>query len=1144
MPETMNKRHKIIRASAGTGKTFELEKTVAELIIEEDYRIDEILILTYTEAATAQLRHRIRLRLQSELQNQNDQRKRASLQSSLSDFDKCYLHTIHGFCNRINREYNIGSAAIESAQLTNSSNIISKLLNHYLRALQAGTVPLTSSDYSALLFTDFADLPARRIRTFTVESVSLFNQFQKKLPLPGRRNLQSGNIQILVEQILTIMQRQNEVFARYREHLGNLLIPAPGKELLWHKFILGKVMIYQDVKEIKIDYTKFLQIYSQKNGIDLPDELNQTWHDYLKLLEESQKFKDDLSDLAMLHLAERISDEQSDHEREKSLITYRSMIADLEADLKNRTDLRKKLQAKFKVGLLDEFQDTDPLQWSIFEQIFTQPDTDNFLIIVGDTKQSMYGFRGADVSLFDLACDRLTENNNGTVKILQENYRSTENLIGAFNSLFTVLFEGAAGRYEFLKKFPQKNHKSYLKNSGGWEKTLQTIERSVLNLFVPEFSEDLKQENRKYLMAEEICSEMLRLYEKRAELLIADKRSLDWQDMVVLIRNLNEGQEITAAMSRYGIPWELKDKENIWLTTQAIEFKIILQAIDDPHNRRKLLTAALTPVGNFSQEQLHNQTFSNALAVFESQLFDLNQLAQERKWGKVFASLENIILRNSHCTDHFENKERVQSNFETLCRYFSDFAIQSGADLKMLLRHANEVLHDTETVDLKQPLRISTDSTVSVMTIHKSKGLEFPVVFITGLNSPMQKYPDVVSVSEKNEKGNYEKKSYLVFNKPDKDLLEQHQINSQGELDLIDEVRKICYVAVTRAQYYCWLPVLTSKTPSFLTAVGKLLSPGLESLQREKHITVYRKEEKPETESDFDSLRAPCNLPNELKPGFEKNSVTAWQRPDMQNILYRRNGIQSFSSLSRRVQSNIQTIETTEDEQQIDSDQNKPEEFVDQGLLSSHTTGYFLHSLLELIPFSAAKQWQSQNDIVLQYKSLIEDLANENRIRIFDPDGKITDDLDLIVTETAGILWNVMHCPFINETCSLCDIPDSKTIKELGFLMSDTIIEQEIPEIRKDRSSGFVTGFIDLFFEWQGKYYFVDYKSSLLKNYQLDSVKSDFQKKYLLQAQIYEKAVIAHLGTKKNLYGGYYYLYLRGLRKDNPNSGILKVVSK
>ncbi len=436
--------HRVIDASAGTGKTFTIERIVVELLLTGAAQIDQILVVTFTEKATSELRARIRAAIEDVLSGRSaenadlserrclgdDERER--LESALFSFHRSPIHTIHSFCHRMLTELTFDSGVRFGLDLASGRHEFHEALRAELRERLKSDVRVerlvgewlsdekrTSDSLEDLLWRAHSQ---RYLRTAGCELnqkalTDLMNSFDANALVKAFRSA-------AIKDEARDRRDRRDAGTRKDYQSRRSLDRNPGRRACATSISIASAS--QTVPaEREAKSVRFSPIRCRLGYVRLsmrPGRRRRRWLIEQRVVDE---------------LLPGIVDRMDARKRERGTLDYEDMLAWLAdaLDGPRGKSLAATLRERYRVTLIDEFQDTDELQWKIFKQVFVDASDGNVVYVIGDPKQAIYGFRGADVYAYLEACEELSESGATTVH-LRENFRSTSDMIDACNLIF------------------------------------------------------------------------------------------------------------------------------------------------------------------------------------------------------------------------------------------------------------------------------------------------------------------------------------------------------------------------------------------------------------------------------------------------------------------------------------------------------------------------------------------------------------------------------------------------------------------------------------------------------------------------------------------------------------------------------------
>ncbi len=412
-----------LEASAGTGKTFTIEHLVVRLLLETELTLEQILVVTFTRAATRELKERIRANLEKIVSGQLNfdylsnisSEQRAKIRDALATFDQAQIFTIHGFCHRLLQEFAFEAfVGLELKEWERSEETWAA--TEFLRTFK-GLTP----QQLRRLFGLFRNDSERLLNTLVDSSEGTFSPTAQEL-------LDTANHNLLKLPPFSVM----EAFAELRPHYKGMTPPQFDQQAeLLHGALQRKKLLLQEwdalIGEDKLwlEGVHFgnLKVRSQYPGHPQVEQLREALFPFLERARHPRKILKVLTYQWHQHrshlcrLYEKVSPD-----------ALLKMVQERLTHPSFTTEIRKKYHAV----IVDEFQDTDPIQWEIFETLFLK-DPKKAVYLVGDPKQSIYAFRKADIYTFLSAAEQFEPHQKAA---LTTNYRSTEGLIQSLNRLF------------------------------------------------------------------------------------------------------------------------------------------------------------------------------------------------------------------------------------------------------------------------------------------------------------------------------------------------------------------------------------------------------------------------------------------------------------------------------------------------------------------------------------------------------------------------------------------------------------------------------------------------------------------------------------------------------------------------------------
>ena len=1018
----------LLEASAGTGKTYSIAHLFARLVVERGLAVDSILVVTFTEAATAELRDRVRRRLRDAervfrrgftdagpgrdkaleawLQTRHETREADAdrLRDALLDFDRAAISTIHGFCRRM-------------------------LLRN---AFESGT-------------------------PFGVEL--------------------GGEDKALREEVVRDF-RALEVHAR-----------GPGRAKALHR------------------YGWLSWLGGLASAVADPDVV---------LLPQRPESED--IEGAPHRFAAYLRRELAARKAARHVRSYDDLLRELRDALlsgEQKDELRRVVRQQFQAALIDEFQDTDPVQWAIFEAVFLHGGGRSPLYLIGDPKQAIYGFRGADLRTYLGARDQVQA--AGAVCVLKQNHRSDPRLLRGFNALF--------GGHDDPFAHPEIGYIDVDPASDADPPGDPPLELR----FVPRTQ---GQPNLPGIVAADVARAV-------AEGPVAAG------EHAILVRTKQQAREVQGALRALRVPSVLHGAHSVFESAEAESLADILAAMHEPGDSALVKRALATPVIGLQAADLHRlETEERGWESWVGSFREWNRIWHEESFIRAFRRLlsdkglpATLLAR----VDGERAMTNLQHLSEMLHRVATRERLRPAALLEWLRRHRDDPGDD----DVEQIRLESDDDAIEILTIHGAKGLEFGAVWVPFLLEG---------------RGLFRKdKAFLRCRHDGRPAVNYAQTTEKSgaiaaaERDARAEELRLLYVALTRAKHRCTLywgglhesghasPVAwllhgrrtgRADFAAFCNRMRSLsdedLLEGLRALESEAiRVTV----------ADAEPAWTAADAPK--KPAVLKARQASRTRVDS---LWRRT---SFTGLTRGELHGplpVQDFDAVEDEEDAEDLVAEVEE-ARVGLADFRAgalVGTCLHEILEHHDFRAPDALGAQVARSIELHGLDPEDAPRVTSALQAALEARFDGMCLAEVAPADRLNELEFtfavggglAPTIQVTReALADVYDAHGRRQQGA---------SVRALSFDPFGGFLTGSIDLVFRHRGVWSLADYKSN-----HLGPAPSDYApgrlaeammgRHYFLQAHLYTVALHRYLGHRLPDYdydrhvGAAYYLFLRGM---------------
>ncbi len=1135
----------LVEASAGTGKTYSITSLYIRVIIEKKLHPSKILVLTYTEAATTELKSRIRKRinetidfLNSGISSEDDFlntiKKNVQpsavhdLKQALFSFDEASIFTIHGFCQKLLREESFSFGVQPDFEIIQDS---SEIFQDAVDSFWKESVEKYSSTDQGKGILEY--LINEKISPETIKPV-----IEIAISKPYARILPEHSLAKEIDEKIERIQKLNDhikyIWEVDRDELQDIIFSGKLNKRSYKPETFREV--WKDLEKwISRSTTNFSGFAKLENfgELKLSTSVNKGNEITVpKISELIDQFLEETKELNILKagfLKEAIVKVKDEIEARKERINSLS-FDDLLQKVSNRLSpkLASKISVKYPIALVDEFQDTDPIQYSIFREIYRNKGSS--LFIIGDPKQAIYSFRGADLFTYFEAIKDVKESQQYS---LNYNYRSSKEMISAVNSIFSRLEDPFVFDQPKFKKveFPDKavNLEFYLDRK-----------KQVPFSFVDCDAEGKNKSESKEIVCSYVANQVEQLLNN--DYTIGEDR-VSPGDISILVRTKAEGSLVADTLREKGIKSISRSNSSVFDTQECSELRIILKAIHENSNHDLVRAALTTSYIGFTADSIIN--LFNDVTEWESVIQSFRDADEAWKKSGFLKGLH--ILNQSFDIrtrlSKLNNAERRLTNFDHLLELISEMKQDNIASPSSLIRILDQKISSTSNPADEEVIRLESDSDlVSISTLHSSKGLEYPIVFIPFLWDEFERRKNTgVKVLEFHNDSNELNIDLIPANTGEK--------VQQARKESLADTLRLTYVALTRAKTACFIPFTSYKkitnSPLFALLCGsnELLTDtnkneeklnrfysDLEELDKQGSIRIVNSEK----------MLAVLNSSKETvyeKDLFSQNQLAAKQfnRSDIGKF----SRVVSFSSLT----SSKESGEGVKDYDQLDYEIKEDSEIIEgKEELSRATfpkgsnTGNLLHNIFEYIDF------ENSDKHVEVIENQCKDFGFENKW------------LPVLKTWVDEVLSHNLKGEF-----SLSDLPKEDVLKELEFhfpvsevssMKISQIIRSTEEKVGFQNSvSGFMKGFIDLIFRHEGKYYILDYKSNYLgsevENYNHDLLREKIvSSNFDIQYHIYTLALKLYLEQRKpdfdyeNEFGGVLYLFLRGVDSDKKNSGI------
>ncbi|MCL1076091.1 exodeoxyribonuclease V subunit beta [Shewanella dokdonensis] len=1174
----------LIEASAGTGKTYTISGLYLRLLLgigtAAALTCEQILVVTFTNAATEELRERIRSRIRQayraclglpesdpfinellgQLSHEQQPLALSRLDLALKSLDEAAIFTIHGFCQRVLSDLAFESSLLFDAEFTLDD---SEYLHHAVRDFWREACYPLDGMLAQIIFEKLPgpDALQQKLRPL------LGNREAIATPLPQA----FGEIANALKPALAKLRRQWPAARQtLQQQLFSLSLNGRryGKKdddypLLTEALAQLDSWVnspYEQPPAAALDKLSLQRLSLNKSSAPppTPDEAP-----VLALIDSILTMQTQLLPAFLCLARENIRLRFAAEKARRNMLTPDDLLSTLATALGHTTSasvansgsaqtLAQEIARRFPLALIDEFQDTDPLQFAIFSRIYAASLTltaaelnttarTGGLLMIGDPKQAIYAFRGGDIHTYLAA--RAETHGQYT---LGTNYRSAAAMVSAVNSLFLrhgAPFAGENIPFDAVTVPAAAKHKQL--QSQHDNHALQ------IRLLSEDPTKGLNKDNGRKLLAEDAAEQILLLLNTHATIVNGEQqKALRARDIAVLVRDHVEAATMKDALAKRQIGAVFLSRDSVFATLEARELALILQALANPRDEMALRSAMATQLLGLSIGAIHefNQS-EDSRALWLERCERWHQLWLTRG---IMPAIMQLVADTGviHRLLAGANGERRLTDLRHLCELLQQKAAELDGPAALRYWFEQQLLEAANGEE--QQLRLESEQNlVQIVTIHKSKGLEYPVCLLPFISlAGSNRTPDPLL---------YHQDQQLWW-----DLDRSEAGKEQQKQEQLAEDLRLLYVALTRPIYRCYLSIanhssmLKNGIKSLLpqTAIGYLLGlndSNLDFAMLQQQIQPLLSEAisvtviEPSPKSGVLTLQqTPAELPTPLTLTMPQQ--LPW-RVGSYSGLVKETGNYDFPAIP------VAEAELPPQTPGMDDEQFNP--LLNQLTATEQTpaprflfekganAGSFMHQVLEDLDFDASDK-PAALQAVLPNAMLQYGIDPSQQPLLLD--------------------WyqQILAAPFGNPTrdpgLSLEQLSARAVIAEMEFYLPVSKLSCQAlnpllaqygyqADFSFETLRGMLKGFIDLTFSYQGRWYIADYKSNHLgddfslyhgANLQQAMLEHHYDLQYLLYTLALHRLLSKRLADYQYQrdFGGCYYLFLRGMSPQYPGAGI------
>ncbi|HAV5949242.1 TPA: exonuclease V subunit beta [Acinetobacter baumannii] len=1177
----------LIEASAGTGKTYTLSSLMVRIFLEK-YLPGQVIATTFTRAAAAELKSRIRARLvethryldakrsltEKEILLQAEQESDLLLQHILKHFatriayacerlklvidqlDELFVGTLDSFSQKLLREFAFESGKIERAQITDDAKTYSRQLIHDVLREWIQSQPQTVIDALYLA----GELKSVDSFVKLVEDSLNFSSAHFKLPeKPTIQFEQLAQLKQLAAEIdISLLEPYYSLDGEHYKHVSGTIFRNGAFNKLFSECLPQLLQVLKQSDSILIFdgflavhrelVFKFLgQLADQKVFKKCPAEISDGFYQHPCIQQIQQLFGvlknyaeqfDQLHIYLKAYLCVEVKKRLPQVLQNKGETTFSQQIRTLSEALKGEQGQRFAVfvQARYPLILVDEFQDTNQDQDDMLASIWRHPERyqKGCMIMVGDRKQAIYGFRGGDMLTFLNAYKDIQAKHGREYKLIH-NHRSVADLVEVVDALFQRQIDfGEQVQYDPIRAGTRPHPVLIDQN--------QPNPHPLRWLMLKDKETEAQQVAWKIrdLLNQSHAGQLY--FQKDAQ-----TQTLNEDDIAVLSRNHDGLDKVQFELERLGIRVNRPSKRSVFDCTIAQDVGALLTAILHPYDEAKVKRALISRLFAMDLKQLLQlEQTAAGLSQFMTGFDTIREL-----W-----SAQGFLVAWQQCLNQFgiwknlvavqsKDNERVVVNLRHLTEILSQHS-EKYQGAQNLYHWYLKQLQSPLDREWELERRLSSEAGVQLMTIHQSKGLEFKIVFLLGADKPFRENNKTLNFSTQDitVSESAQTLTQRVVAIADKTYLNENELKQHEERALAEQNR-LWYVALTRASHrvYALLQDTDGKSVSGLAFWKNRAEPFQHRCCTDEII-----------------LEQPPAA-RHLNQHINIIEIQAQHFPDQR--FYSR-GKTSFSYLAQHLRHKVgtdllasQSHEAVLAEDELDqvisveAPAAQPISWIKSNFPRGTLAGNFLHEIFEHIDFQCSDEWVSEirrrfkND----YSSLWQDLLIKYQ-ESFPEEQEAEYSLYHAVAEW---LQEILSTP-LYQGFRLNQLQPEHYLSECPFYLalSDRVLAMkriqqlfaeygmEMPELLEARSARYLNGSIDLVYFDGQRYHIADYKSNYLgenlADYSVESIAQSMSlASYWLQAGLYLVALHRYLKVKMQNYdieqhlGGATYLYLRGM---------------
>ena len=733
-------KHISLTANAGSGKTFVLARRFLAILLEKDINLDSVVAITFTEKAAAELYKRIADELDSRIRESKDEKAIRKLEKIRRQLVSAKISTIHSFCTDLLKEFSpeagidanfspIDNRLSDELITTTIEELISELIRNEGELFDDLKNMIRLFGSRTIVSKHLKSLIARRstVKKLYVEiydkSEDEITDYFNKTFLKYFNTIFGNDIDLVIKQIELINNavlqtaKNTDLAEDIKQHLEIKIADDPFQKILKLRWLFELMLTSGKIR------TRGYLSKNQREEYSDAVEVIESIAAEFKVFDFDENYKDSEKQLAkaglsIIKLWEETLRRYEDKKHQLRYLDFEDLLL-VTQDLLKRKDVIEYLSERYQYFMIDEYQDTNETQYNIFIPILDYLKRGN-LFIVGDEKQSIYMFRGADLEIFNKTKEDIKEAaDDESLLELPHSFRLSSELTLFTNKLFSKLFVNPNLLYNEV----EYNELICAKSSS---------EKSEIGLLISEKDDTTDSESE--LIAKKIIK-------------LTDKNGVELRDIAILSRKRKSFAEIEKALIKYKIPYLIYGGKGFFQRQEVYDVFNYLSFLANPNNDAALIGILRSPFYTLSDTELFELSLAEGKSYFEKLKIlkrgkaklnevheQLNKHLQLAKTMQISMLIRKILMDTGYWAVLSSKDNSLQHilNIEKLITAANDFSRQGLKSLFDFVDYLEDAISTTE--DESQAALLSTDNAVKLMTIHASKGLEFPVVFLIDAN--------------------------------------------------------------------------------------------------------------------------------------------------------------------------------------------------------------------------------------------------------------------------------------------------------------------------------------------------------------------------------------------------------------------------